>query len=66
MCISPVLCFIYAYALSKYIPTYDSRASLEITYLFTIIFLNRAEYRLILNRQDRRPSRLKSEDMPQD
>ena len=32
----------------------------------TIILQNRAEYRLILSRQGRRPSWLKSGDMPQD
>ena len=32
----------------------------------TIILRNRAEYRLILNRRGRRPSRLKSDDIPQD
>ena len=32
----------------------------------TIILRNRAEYRLILSRQGRRPSRLKSDDIPQD
>ena len=32
----------------------------------TIILRNRAEYRLILSRRGRRPSRLKSDDMPRD
>ena len=32
----------------------------------TIILRNRAEYRLILSRRDRRPSRLKSDDIPRD
>ena len=32
----------------------------------TIILRNRAEYRLILSRRGRRPSRLKSDDIPQD
>ena len=32
----------------------------------TIILRNRAEYRLILSRQGRRPSRLKSDDIPRD
>ena len=32
----------------------------------TIILRNRAEYRLILSRRGRRPSRLKSDDIPRD
>jgi len=36
------------------------------TIYLTIILRNRAEYRLILSRQGRRPSRLKSDDIPQD
>ena len=32
----------------------------------TIILRNRAEYRLILSRRSRRPSRLKSDDIPRD
>ena len=36
-----------------------------ISYL-TIILRNRAEYRLILSRRGRRPSRLKSDDIPRD
>ena len=34
--------------------------------LITIILRNRPEYRLILSRRGRRPSRLKSDDIPQD
>ena len=37
----------------------------EYKYL-TIILQNRAEYRLILSRRGRRPSWLKSDDIPQD
>jgi len=32
----------------------------------TIIRRNRAEYRVILSRRGRRPSRLKSDDIPRD
>ena len=32
----------------------------------TIILRNRAEYRVILSRRGRRPSRLKSDDIPRD
>ena len=32
----------------------------------TIVLRNRAEYRLILSRRGRRPSRLKSDDIPRD
>ena len=39
---------------------------LEIGEYLTIILRNRAEYRLILSRRGRRPSRLKSDDIPRD
>ena len=42
------------------------RAVLKIGVYLTIILRNRAEYRLILSRRGRRPSRLKSDDIPQD
>ena len=40
------------------------RAILKIGQYLTIILRNRAEYRLILSRRGRRPSRLKSDDIP--
>ena len=42
------------------------RAVLKIGEYLTIILRNRAEYRLILSRRGRRPSRLKSDDIPRD
>ena len=44
---------------------FDNTIITNILYL-TIILGNRAEYRLILSRRGRRPSRLKSDDIPQD
>ena len=41
-----------------------TRAILKIGEYLTIILRNRAEYRLILSRRGRRPSRLKSDDIP--
>ena len=41
-------------------------AILKIGEYLTIILRNRAEYRLILSRRGRRPSRLKSDDIPRD
>ena len=38
----------------------------ELRHYLTLILRNRAEYRLILSRRGRRPSRLKSGDIPQD
>ena len=43
-----------------------TRAVLKIGEYLTIILRNRAEYRLILDRRGRRPSRLKSDDIPRD
>ena len=45
---------------------FATRAVLKIGVYLTIILRNRAEYRLILSRRGRRPSRLKSDDIPQD
>ena len=45
---------------------YATRAVLKIGEYLTIILRNRAEYRLILSRRGRRPSRLKSDDIPRD
>ena len=45
---------------------YISQPLLRMLYYLTIILRNRAEYRLILSRRGRRPSRLKSDDIPQD
>ena len=45
---------------------FATRAVLKIGEYLTIILRNRAEYRLILSRRGRRPSRLKSDDIPQD
>ena len=39
---------------------------LKIGEYLTIILRNRTEYRLILSRRGRRPSRLKSDDIPRD
>ena len=44
---------------------YLLKCNLKRAYL-TIILRNRAEYRLILSRRGRRPSRLKSDDIPRD
>ena len=43
---------------------FETRAVLKIVEYLTIILRNRAEYRLILSRRGRRPSRLKSDDIP--
>ena len=43
---------------------FRNRALLKIGEYLTIILRNRAEYRLILSRRGRRPSRLKSDDIP--
>ena len=48
--------------LTAYLPI---EASVIAEYL-AIILRNRAEYRLILSRRGRRPSRLKSDDIPRD
>ena len=45
---------------------FATRAVLKIGEYLTIILRNRAEYRLILSRRGRRPSRLKSDDIPRD
>ena len=45
---------------------YATRVILKIGEYLTIILQNRAEYRLILSRRGRRPSRLKSDDIPRD
>ena len=45
---------------------FATRADLKIGEYLTIILRNRAEYRLILSRRGRRPSRLKSDDIPRD
>ena len=45
---------------------FATRAALKIGGYLTIILRNRAEYRLILSRRGRRPSRLKSDDIPRD
>ena len=45
---------------------YATRAVLKIGEYLTIILRNRAEYRLILSRRGRRPSRLKSDNIPRD
>ena len=44
----------------------SGRRVLPIMYYLTIILRDRAEYRLMLNRRGRRPSRLKSRDIAQD
>ena len=43
-----------------------TRAIFKIGEYLTIILRNRAEYRLILSRRGRRPSQLKSDDIPRD
>ena len=45
---------------------FATREVLKIGEYLTIILRNRAEYRLILSRRGRRPSRLKSDDIPRD
>ena len=40
--------------------------SIENWVIFNNYLRNRAEYRLILSRRGRRPSRIKSDDIPQD
>ena len=45
---------------------FATRTVLKIGEYLTIILRNRAEYRLILSRRGRRPSRLKSDDIPRD
>ena len=45
---------------------FATHAVLKIGEYLTIILRNRAEYRLILSRRGRRPSRLKSDDIPRD
>ena len=40
--------------------------AIQIGEYLTIILRNRAEYRLILSRRGRRPSQLKSDDIPRD
>ena len=45
---------------------YPSIFSPQMETIVFIILQNRAEYRLILSRRGRRPSRLKSDDIPQD
>ena len=45
---------------------YATYEILKIGVYLTIILRNRAEYRLILSRRGRRPSRLKSDDIPRD
>ena len=44
----------------------DNTAFVADRVYLTIILRNRAEYRLILRRRGRGPSRLKSDDIPQD
>ena len=45
---------------------FATREVLKIGEYLTIILRNRAEYRLILSRRGRRPSRLKSDDIQRD
>ena len=45
---------------------FSTRAVSKIGEYLTIILRNRAEYRLILSRRGRRPSRLKSDDISRD
>ena len=45
---------------------FATRAIFIIGEYLTIILRNRAEYGLILSRRGRRPSRLKSDDIPRD
>ena len=61
--ISPQMATIVSIILQIFFAT---RAVLKIGEYLTIILRNRAEYRLILSRRGRRPSRLKSDDIPRD
>ena len=45
---------------------FATRAIFKIGEYLTIILRNRPEYRLIISRRGRRPSRLKSDDIPRD
>ena len=45
---------------------FATRAIFKIGEYLTIILRNREEYRLILSRRGRRPSQLKSDDIPRD
>ena len=45
---------------------FATRAIFKIGEYLTIILRNRTEYRVILSRRGRRPSRLKSDDIPRD
>ena len=57
--------FKYSRSLAKGVLRMRTARGIIYRYL-TIILRNRAEYRLILSRRGRRPSRLKSDDIPRD
>ena len=52
--------------IAKVTPLFKKGSKRELGNYLTIILRNRAEYRLLLSRQGRRPSGLKSGDIPRD